>query len=302
MDNIDNLNFEFIKNLEHGSNKQQMATLNRVTDIIDYETKYELTYNDIIGLTKVLEVASEFYDVKAVVIAKCTQLTGVALGTDLSDALVKAIDCNPVDALSGVIAFTDCIDKKIAMQLNAGHLIIAPEYTDEAVELLEKNSIRYVILNTPLKDFKNYIDKEITLTPFGALIQESNKTELTKDNFKVVTKTKPSVEQVEDSIFAWKIAKYVKSNAIIVAKNFKTLAIAQGLQSQSVEFAMNYACDTAKESVMASDLPITVSDFNAAVQNRVSMFILPGVTQEIIKLADKYEKVIITTGYTTGLY
>lgn len=299
---MDNLVFEFVKQLEHGSNKQQMATLNKTHDVVDYETKYELTYNDIIGLTKAVEIASEFYDVNCAVISKNNQVTGVALGADLSDALVKAIDCNPVDALSGVVAFTQNVDKKTAMQLNAGHLVIAPAYDDEALQIFEKNSIRYVKLNTPLNNFKNFVDEEITITPFGTLVQEVNKTELSKDNFKVVTKSKPSVEQIEDAIFAWKIAKYVKSNAVVVAKDFKTLAIAQGLQSQSTEFAMNYACDTAKESVMASDIPISNADFNAAVQNRVSMFILPGVTQDIIKLADKYEKIIITTGFTTQLY
>lgn len=299
---MDNLTFEFIKQLEHGSNKQQMATLNKTNDVVDYETKYELTYNDIIGLTKATEIVSEFYDVKGVAITKGSQVTGVALGATLSDALIKAIDCNPVDALTGVVAFTDSLDKKTAMQLNAGHLVIAPAFDDEVISILEKNSIRYVLLNTPLKDFKNYVDEDITITPFGTLVQEVNKTDLSKDNFKVVTKTKPQVEQIEDCIFAWKVAKYVKSNAIVVAKDFKTLAISQGMQSQATEFAMNYACDTAKESVLASDLPITITDFNAAIQNRVSMFILPGVTQDIIKLADKYEKIIITTGFTTQLY
>lgn len=299
---MDNLTFEFIKQLEHGSNKQQMATLNKTNDVVDYETKYELTYNDIIGLTKATEIVSEFYDVKGVAITKGSQVTGVALGATLSDALIKAIDCNPVDALTGVVAFTDSLDKKTAMQLNAGHLVIAPAFDDEVISILEKNSIRYVLLNTPLKDFKNYVDEDITITPFGTLVQEVNKTDLSKENFKVVTKTKPQVEQIEDCIFAWKVAKYVKSNAIVVAKDFKTLAISQGMQSQATEFAMNYACDTAKESVLASDLPITITDFNAAIQNRVSMFILPGVTQDIIKLADKYEKIIITTGFTTQLY
>lgn len=298
---MDNLNFELIKTLEHGSNKQQVATLNKTGDIVDYETKFELTYNDIIGMTKALEIASEFFDVKGAVLAKNNQVTGAALGADLSEALVKAIDCNPVDALSGVAAFTSSVDKKTAMQLSAGHLVIAPDFDDDAVKVFDKNSIRYVVLKTPLKEFKNFIDEEIRITPFGTLVQERNKTELSKDNFKIVTKLKPTVEQIEDGVFAWKTAKYVNSNAVVVAKNFKTLAIAQGLQSQAVEFAMNYACDTAKESVMASDLPITIADFNAAVQNRVSVFILPGVTQDIIKLADKYEKIIITTGFTTAL-
>ncbi len=299
---MDNLNFEFIKQLGQGSNKQQTATLNKTHDVIDYETQFELTYNDYIGMTKALEIASEFFDVNCAVLTKGSQVTGAALGADLSEALVKAIDCNPVDALSGVAAFTTKVDKKTAMQLSAGHLVAAPDFDDDAAAVFDKNSIRYVKINTPLRDFKNFVDEEITITPFGTLVQDRNKSELNKDSFKVVTKTKPSVEQVEDSIFAWKVAKYIKSNAIVIVKNLKTLAIAQGLQSQASEFAMNYACDTAKEAIMASDLPITVADFNAAVQNRVSMFILPGVTQEIIKLADKYEKVIITTGFTTSLH
>ena len=299
---MDNLNFEFIKQLEHGSNKQQAATLNKTHDIIDYETQFELTYNDYIGLTKGLEIASEFFDVNCAVLTRASQVTGVALGADLSEALVKAIDCNPVDALSGVAVFTAKVDKKTAMQLSAGHLVAAPDFDVEAVEFFDKNSVRYVKINTPLKDFKNFVDEEILITPLGTLVQDKNKSELNKDSFKVVTKLKPSVEQVEDSIFAWKVAKYIKSNGIVVVNNLKTLAIAQGLQSQAAEFAMNYACDTAKEAVMASDLPISIADFNAAVQNRISLFILPGVTQDIIKLADKYEKVIITTGFTTALH
>ena len=298
---MDNLNFELIKTLEHGANKQQLAALNKTQEIVDYETPFELTYSDIVSMTKAVEIASEFFDVKGTVLVKNGKVTGAALGSDLSNSLIKAIDCNPVDALSGVVAFTYRVDKKTAMQLSAGHLVVAPEFDVDVLEIFEKNSIRYVKLNTPLKEFKNFIEEEVVITPFGTLVQETNKAELDKENFKVVTKLKPSVEQIEDTIFAWKVAKYVKSNAIVVAKDFKTLAIAQGMQSQAVEYAMNYACDTAKEAVMASDLPITVADFNAALQNRISVFILPGVTQEIIKLADKYEKIIITTGFTTSL-
>ncbi|MGN1153450.1 MAG: hypothetical protein ACI4S3_05425 [Candidatus Gastranaerophilaceae bacterium] len=298
---MDILNFEYIKQLEHGSNKQQIATLNKTHDIVDYECEFELTYNDILGMTTAVKIAAEFYDVKGAVLTKNTQVTGVALGTDLSEALVKAVDCNPVDSLSGVVAFTNTVDKKTAMQLGAGHLVVAPNFDDDAIKIFNKNSVRYVKLNTELNKIKNFITEEIVITPFGTIVQDVNDIELNKDNFKVVTKTKPTVEQIEDAIFAWKVAKYVKSNGIIAVKNFKTLAIAQGLQSQAMEFAMNYACDTAKESIVASDLPITITDFNAALQNRVSMFILPGVTQDIIKLADKYDKTIITTGFATML-
>ena len=190
---MDNLNFEFIKQLDHGSNKQQFATLNKTQDILDYETEYELTFVDILGLSKAVEIVSEFYDVKSVVIAKGNQVTGVALGTDLDEALKKAVDCNPVDSLSGVVAFSETLDKKVAMQLNAGHLVVAPEFDSDAKAILEKNSVRYVKLNTPLNEVKNFKTEEIIVTPFGTLVQDVDKTELGKDNFKIVTNKNISV-------------------------------------------------------------------------------------------------------------
>ena len=299
---MDSINFEYVKQLENGINKHQITTLTKTQEIIDYTTEFELTTNDFIGMTKAIEIAAEFYDVNAVVMTKSTQVTGVALGSDLSDAFAKAIDCNPVDAMSSVVCTTKGIDKKLAIQLSAAQLIIAPDFEDEAISVFSKHSIRYVKLNTPLESCKNFIKEDLTITPFGTIVQEKNTSELGKDCFKIVTKIKPSVEQIEDAVFAWKVAKYTKSNAIVVAKNFKTLSIAQGIQSQACEFAMNYACDTAKETVVASDLPIGISDFNTIIQNRASVIIVPGATQEVIKLADKYEKIIITTGFTTALY
>lgn len=298
---MDNLNFEFIKQLEHGTNKQQTASLNKTEDVVDFETQYELTYNDILGLSTVTSLISEFYDVKAVVIGKTSKITAAALGVDLSDALNKAVDCNPFDALSGVVAFSSMLDKKTALQLNSAQLVIAPDYDDVAISILEENSVRYVKLNTPLKEYKKYLTEDVKITPFGTLVQDVNKSELSKNTFKVVTKTKPTVEQIEDAVFAWKVAKYIKSNGIVVAKDFKTMSVSQGLQSQAVEFAMNSTCDTPKEAVVASDLPLSITDINAIIQNRVSLVIVPGVSPQVIKLADKAEMAIITTGFCTAL-
>ncbi len=298
---MENINFEYIGQIENGINKHQIATLNKTQEIIDYTTESELTVNDIIGVSKAIEIAAEFYDVKAVILTKSNQVTGVALGADLSEAFVKAIDCNPVDALSSIACFTSVVDKKLAIQFATDQLIVAPEFEDGAIEVLKKYSIKYIKLNTPLEKCKNFIKEDILITPLGTIVQEKNISELSKDSFKVLTKLKPTVEQIEDSVFAWKTVKYIKSNAIAVVKNLKTLAIAQGIQSQACEFVMNYACDTAKEAVLASDSPITISDLNTIIQNRVSVMILPEANAEIIKLADKYEKVIITTGFSTSL-
>ena len=87
------------------------------------------------------------------------------------------------------------------------------------------------------------------------MVQNVDTKELDKDTFKVVTKTKPDSDVIEDLIFAWKIAKHVKSNAIVIAKDFKTLGIAGGNTSrvESCEIALNKACDGSKDAVLASD-------------------------------------------------
>ena len=132
---------------------------------------------------------------------------------------------------------------------------------------------------------------------FGA-----NLNELNKDSFKVVSKQKPTVEQIEDAVFAWKVAKHNNSQAIVVAKDLKTAAIAQGLQSASVEFALDYSCDSSKEAVLASDMPITIHDVNVASQGRISLIIVPSAPKDVINQADKYNMSVITTGFTNILY
>ena len=91
---MDNLNFEFIKQLDHGSNKQQFATLNKTQDILDYETEYELTFVDILGLSKAVEIVSEFYDVKSVVIAKGDGVVAIPITEDkiIVESLLESLN------------------------------------------------------------------------------------------------------------------------------------------------------------------------------------------------------------------
>ncbi len=119
---------------------------------------------------------------------------------------------------------------------------------------------------------------------------------LDKESFKVVSKTKPTVEQIEDAIFAWKITKYIRSAGVVVAKDFKMTGISQGLQTPAFEYALNVACDNAKEAVLASDVPLSVHDLNVAVQDRISLIIQPGVSPDVLKQADKFNVAMITTG------
>lgn len=299
--------FEKLQELRYGENPHQKAGLYSNGNEVDYEILWgkELSYNNILDITSAVNIASEFFDVPAVAIVKHLSPCGVALGKDVLDAYQKAFDCDPISAFGGIVAFTQVVSDEVAKLLNSVFLevVIAPDFEDGALEILKsKKNIRLIKLNTPLEDYKKILNEDIKITPFGVLIQNTDKKELDKDTFKVVTKTKPTSEQIEDAIFAWKVAKHAKSNAIVIAKDFRTLAIGQGQTNRvcAMEWALDYACDESKDAVVASDgfFP-AVDNIQAAAQGRISLIIQPGGSikdADVITEADKFGISMITTG------
>lgn len=285
-----------------GENPNQTAAFELNDKTIDYETSKNLTYSDIITLYKGLNVISEFYDVLGAATVTPTGICAVSLGKTLEEAVTNVMDSNPIDFMSSTIVLTNEVDSDLAKLLKETHIVAAPKFTKNAIEYFDTHDVCYVTIKTPLKDYKKYLSNEVLVTPFGTLTQTPNLSELDKDSFKVVTKKKPTVEQVEDAVFAWKVAKYVSSKAIVIAKDLKTTAISQSLQSASIEYALDYSCDRSKEAVLASDTNITLHDLNVAAQGRISLLILPSASKEIVDNADKLNMAVITTGFTNILY
>lgn len=285
-----------------GENLSQTAGFEPNDKTIDYETNKNLSYADIISLSKGLDVISEFYDVFASVTVSPTGICAVSLGKDLTEAVTNVMDSNPIDFMSSTIVLSNEVDSDLAKMLKETHIVCAPKFTKNAIEYLETHDVCYVTIKTPLKDYKKYLSNKVIETPLGTLTQTPNLSELDKDSFKVVSKTKPTVEQIEDAVFAWKVAKHAPSRAIVVAKDLKTTAVAQGLQSASIEYALDYSCDRSKEAVLACDTSISVHDLNVAAQGRISLIIVPTASKEIITAADKYNLALITTGFTNILY
>ena len=288
--------------LMFGENVFQKASIEPNEKMIDYETKDNLTYVQVISILKGLNLISEFYDVKAACTIKGSGITAVALGQSISDAVQKVMDSNPIDFLTSTLVVSEELDSETARYLKDSNIVVAPKYTKNALEILETRGINYVTIKTPLKEYKTYLSNEILETPLGTITQTPNLSELDKETFKVVSKVKPTVEQIEDAVFAWKIAKHNSSQAIVIAKDLKTTAIAQGLQSASVEFALDYSCDSSKDAVLASDMDITIHDVNVASQGRISLIIVPSASKEVIDLVDKYNMSLISTGFTNILY
>ena len=300
---------EKIIDFKHGENSHQGASLYKTESMVDYEVLNgeEPNYKNITDMSALVNILSEFYDVNATIMVKNAMPCGAALGSTLTVAFTKSFDCNPISVVNSCVGFSKIIDIETAKKVHLSdfEIIMAPGFDKEALEILKKKSeLKIIKINTPLEEIKISTREEIKITPFGLLIQDADRGDFNKDTFKVVTKKKPTTEEIEDAIFAFKIAKHSKSKAVVLAKDFKMLSIAQGQTNfaDACEWVMNYACDDTKNSVMAYDGKVeTLDGIHIATQARISLIIQAGGAKnekEIIKTCDKYEISMITTGIT----
>lgn len=299
-----NVNEEKSEELAYGENPHQKAALFS-GDTISYEViaNRALTANNILDINLAAQMVSEFYDVSAVVITRHAMPCAVALGSSLEMAYQKAVDCDPIGAFGGVVAFSQKVDVKLAKTLSSllFEVVIAPDFEEEAVEILKECNLKLVKIFTPLKDFKAYLKNQIIVTPFGTVVQEPNTAELNTNSFKVVTNKKPTTEQVEDMVFGWKVSKYTRSNSAIVVKDLKTVGISQGQTNriEAVDIALDKACENSKDAVLVTDGAIRTKDVILdAAQARIAAILQPaGVKKdkEIFDTADKYELTMVRT-------
>lgn len=311
---METIKIEDFTSLLYGENVHQQAGITQIEDGVEYEILSEnkiLGYVDYLNLTRVLEILGEFFDVNAVALSKDNMLCAVALGSSLENAYQKIVEDNPLSIFESTIGFSKEVSLEVAKQLKSMGVknIIASKFSKEALSyLLEMTELNVVQIKSPLQEVLGFSAKDIITTPFGYLVQEQNHSKLTKSSFKVAGKTKPTQQMAEDAIFAWKVAKYTKSNSAVIAKDLSTRAIVQGGQCQtdSVELALDIACESAKEAVLAVDGVITSEEtVNAVIQNRIGLIIEAGdasCSDKIAKLADKYNVVLIKTGIRNNRY
>ncbi len=300
--------FHFIKfkDLKCGANPHQSAGLYKDDRTLDWEIVkgLDLTYNNIIDASIALEAIAEFYDVNAICVSNLGNIDALALGTDLENAWDKIIDCDPTCYYRSTIALSRELNINLAKKLYTLPVknILAPSFSKEALSELSKNkNLKLTKINTPLNQICSFNLEEIKLTPFGALIQQKDTKDFESENFKVATKKKPAQSELEDMIFAFKVAKHAKSCAVVVAKDLRTLSVVQGEPNKikAFEIAINKVCDSLKNSVIATDGFISSTEcIQMALQNRVSAIIQPAgalCDEEIIKTCDKYDISMVTT-------
>ena len=293
--------------LRYGENPHQSANLYKSSmqhSGIPYATLLqgkELSYNNINDADAALQLIKEFDKATpTVAIIKHANPCGVASGITLHEAYTKAFSCDTTSAFGGIIALNQPIDKESATEIIKifTEVIIAPGITDEAKEIFKtKNNLRVLILTSlhTKNASQNYKSIE-----GGILVQSNDSKETSKSDLKVVTQKKPSESQIEDMLFAFKVCKHVKSNAIIYVKNKKTIGIGAGQMSRvdSAKIASQKNSEmedteenSLKDSVVASDAFFPFPDgLLVTISSGATAVVQPGGSvkdEEVIEAADK---------------
>ncbi len=264
-----------------------------------------LSYNNIADTDAALECVKQF-EQPACVIVKHANPCGVAVEKDLYRAYEKAYQTDPTSAFGGIIAFNRALDAETAQSIISRQfveVIIAPSISDDAKSILvTKPNVRVLMCGQFSQTSSNGYDlKRVT---GGLLVQGRDEAMVSNAQLRVVTKKQPSKQELDDALFCWKVAKFVKSNAIVYAKDKMTIGIGAGQMSRvySAKIASIKAHDeklVVEGSVMASDAFFPFRDgIDAAAKAGITCVIQPGGSmrdEEVIEAANEHGMSMIFT-------
>ncbi len=272
----------------------------------------ELSYNNLNDTDAAFEAVAEFDD-PAIVIVKHANPCGVAVADGLAEAYRKALACDPVSAYGGIIAANRTLDADVAEMVADlfAEVVIAPEITEAARRVFEKKANLRVLSTGGMPD---PAASGLTAKPLagGLLVQDRDGGRLGEGNLRTVTKRPPSAQEISDLLFAFRVAKHVKSNAIVYAKDGATVGIGAGQMSRvdSARIAASKARDAAEAAgetvprthgaVVASDAFFPFADgLLAAADAGVSAVVQPGGSMRddaVIEAADDKGLAMVFTG------
>ncbi len=261
--------YPLIKTLRYGENPHQKAfwygLSNTGWNSAEQLQGKDLSYNNLLDLESALSTVLEFgyaekdelkTDNFASVILKHNNPCGASISNSASQAFLNALECDSVSAFGGIVAFNSNIDKETAIHLKDIFLecVVAPSFDEEALEILKvKKNLRILKFS---KDQLPKKDQTSTKSIMGGLlVQDNDDSEEKTENWISSTKKNPSNQMIIDLNFAWKICKYVKSNAIVIAKDQKTIGIGAGQMNRvgAAKIALKAAGRLCSDAVLASD-------------------------------------------------
>jgi phosphoribosylaminoimidazolecarboxamide formyltransferase/IMP cyclohydrolase len=266
----------------------------------------ELSFNNVADTDAALECVKPFQE-PACVIVKHANPCGVAVGNDILEAYNRAFQTDPTSAFGGIIAFNRELDGKTAQAIvdrQFVEVIIAPSVSQEASDIVAaKPNVR--LLECGQWERKRAHSFDYKRVNGGLLVQDRDLGMIDASQLKIVTQRQPTEQEIRDLLFCWEVAKYVKSNAIVYAKNGQTIGIGAGQMSRvySAKIAGIKAADEGLEvpgSVMASDAFFPFRDgIDAAAAAGITAVIQPGGSmrdQEVIDAADEHGLAMVFTG------
>ncbi len=309
-----NISFRKLQDLRYGENPHQKAALyidNRFTGPSTIFAKQlqgkQLSYNNILDSTGAFELCKEFSEPTCVIV-KHNNPSGVASSDSIIEAYKKSRNVDPEAAFGGVVVLNREVNEELATEITKYfvEVIIAPSFSEGAKKVFAtRKNLR--LLEMPNFHVKRETHLEYRSVPGGLLIQDANITLLDEKNLKVVTKRKPTDAEMKSMLYAWKIAKYVKSNAIVFARENRAVGIGAG-QMKRVDAAKLAAMvandysgsESLKGSAMASDAFFPFRDgIDFAAKLGITAIIQPGGSikdEEVIAAANEHNIAMVFTG------
>lgn len=302
------LTYERKQTLRYGENSHQAAAFYQSALLEKYSIAAakqlhgkELSYNNIRDADAALRIMKE-YDEPTVVALKHMNPCGIGTASTILEAWEAAYEADPVSIFGGIIVLNREVDLPTAEQMHKLFLeiIIAPSYTQEALELLQKKkNIRLLTVDFVQEENQN---REETVSVLGGLlVQDQDLAIENEEEWKVVTKRKPTPAEAKALAFAWRAVKHVKSNAIVLANERQTVGIGAGQMNRvgSVKIAIEQAQEKMEGAVLASDAYFPMDDsVEYAAKHGIKAIIQPGGSikdQDSIDMANKYDLAMVFT-------
>ena len=294
--------YEKVTDLAYGENPHQRAAYYaqvgarmHVLSMVKQVAGKDLSFNNVLDLNSGRLLVDEF-NIPACAIIKHNNPCGVAIGSSGREAYERAFACDPQSAFGGVVCLNRTVDRELAELVAAQfcEVLFAPNYTDEALELLESKPNMRILEDGERRRF-NIAERDLKRVMGGLLVQDRDIDLEDRSDMEVVTERKPTEAEWGEMLFGWKVCKHVRSNAIVIARDLASIGIGAGQMSRvdSVRLAVEKARATGLElqgSALASDAFFPFADGpQLAVEAGVTSIIQPGGSKrdfEVVEAAD----------------
>lgn len=262
----------------------------------------EISFNNLLDAESAWNIVQD-YDEPAVTVVKHNNPCGLAVHEDQPTAYLRAYDGDTMSAYGGIVAFNRELTEATARAMSGVfyHVVIAPTFESEALEVLKKRKQARILRVDPVQGPDTQLD--LRKISGGILVQDMDSLSINRDSWETKSKRKPTEQEIRDMIFAWQAAKHVKSNSIVLAKDNALIGMGAGQPNRvtSVHLALRIAGERSNGTVLASDAFFPFADgVELAASGGVTAVIEPGGSvrdDDIIETADRLNLALIFTGY-----